>query len=100
MLDTPESCIEARNPLTSSATLMMGVDNGDIPPVIQPSSLDASGNTYDALSMARKRARDREGKGGYKIAGATGLEPATSGVTGQCSNQLNYRPATVLGGIL
>ena len=25
---------------------------------------DASGNTYDALSMARKRARNREGKGG------------------------------------
>ncbi len=27
------------------------------------------------------------------MAGRTGLEPATSGVTGQCSNQLNYRPA-------
>ena len=26
------------------------------------------------------------------VAGRTGLEPATSGVTGQCSNQLNYRP--------
>ncbi len=25
-------------------------------------------------------------------AGRTGLEPATSAVTGQCSNQLNYRP--------
>ena len=68
---------------------MTGVDNGDIPPVIQPSSLDASGNTYDALSMARKRARDREGKGGCKMAGATGFEPATSGVTDQRSNQLS-----------
>ena len=29
------------------------------------------------------------------LAGRTGLEPATSGVTGQCSNQLNYRPASV-----
>jgi hypothetical protein len=28
------------------------------------------------------------------MAGSTGLEPATSGVTGQRSNQLNYDPAT------
>ncbi len=28
------------------------------------------------------------------MAGRTGFEPATSGVTGQCSNQLNYRPAS------
>ena len=27
------------------------------------------------------------------MAGPTGLEPATSGVTGQRSNQLNYDPA-------
>ena len=26
------------------------------------------------------------------FAGRTGLEPATSAVTGRCSNQLNYRP--------
>lgn len=26
------------------------------------------------------------------MAGRTGLEPATSGLTGQRSNQLNYRP--------
>ncbi len=26
------------------------------------------------------------------MAGPTGLEPATSGVTGRCSNQLNYDP--------
>ena len=29
-----------------------------------------------------------------KMAERTGLEPATSGVTGQHSNQLNYRSAT------
>ena len=29
----------------------------------------------------------------------TGLEPATSGVTGQCSNQLRYIPMVGVGGI-
>ena len=29
----------------------------------------------------------------FEVAGATGLEPATSGVTGRRSNQLNYRSA-------
>ena len=32
-----------------------------------------------------------------KLAGPTGLEPATSGVTGRRSNQLNYDPAVVPG---
>ncbi len=30
---------------------------------------------------------------GESMAGVTGLEPATSGVTGQRSNQLSYTPA-------
>ena len=32
------------------------------------------------------------------MAGSTGLEPATSGVTGRRSNQLNYDPAWALLG--
>ena len=31
-----------------------------------------------------------------KITGLTGLEPATSAVTGRCSNQLNYNPKKCL----
>ena len=31
-----------------------------------------------------------------KMAGLTGLEPATSGLTGQRSNRLNYNPAAYL----
>ena len=30
----------------------------------------------------------------FFVAGSTGLEPATSGVTGQRSDQLNYDPET------
>ena len=41
----------------------------------------------------RKQADGRGGMGGWGCeTGATGLEPATSGVTGRRSNQLNYAP--------
>ena len=39
-------------------------------------------------------------KGGDKMAGVTRLELATSGVTGQRSNQLSYAPAICEGGKL
>ena len=51
--------------------------------------------------MSGHRSRDlrrhqhlREGKGSdeEEVAGTTGLEPATSDVTGRRSNQLNYVP--------
>jgi hypothetical protein len=41
----------------------------------------------DCAKPANKR-----GKFAGTLAGATGLEPATSGVTGRRSNQLNYAP--------
>ncbi len=38
-----------------------------------------------------RKQRPRLLRGVYEVAERTGLEPATSGVTGQHSNQLNYR---------
>ena len=42
--------------------------------------------------MATNREAPSNGRGFLILAGATGLEPATSGVTGRRSNQLNYAP--------
>jgi hypothetical protein len=47
----------------------------------------------DAFSSPSLRAEIRPLAGTSK-AGATGLEPATSGVTGRRSNQLNYAPGS------
>ena len=35
------------------------------------------------------------GKCGLRVAGETGLEPATFGVTSRCSSQLRYSPAEI-----
>jgi hypothetical protein len=43
----------------------------------------------------RKKAPSIATRGFYKMAQRTGLEPATPGVTGRYSNQLNYRCASV-----
>ena len=40
----------------------------------------------------RRRAVADEPRVAWQVAGVTGLEPATSGVTGQRSNQLSYTP--------
>jgi hypothetical protein len=46
------------------------------------------------MATTTTEARLRQATGPLCEAGATGLEPATSGVTGRHSNQLNYAPAT------
>ncbi len=48
--------------------------------------------THDGIPAVAQRPKTRP-KSGVTKAGATGLEPATSAVTGQRSNQLSYAPA-------
>jgi hypothetical protein len=45
------------------------------------------------VSQTQLRKAGKSGKFLKTLAGPTGLEPATSDVTGQRSNQLNYDPA-------
>jgi hypothetical protein len=47
---------------------------------------------FKAVSDARSNHTNSTGNAGVTITGATGLEPATSAVTGQRSNQLSYAP--------
>jgi hypothetical protein len=48
---------------------------------------------FTAVSQARSNPTKSTGNAGVTKAGATGLEPATSAVTGQRSNRLSYAPA-------
>src|SRR5690348_18206149 len=52
----------------------------------------------DAPKRARWWAAKGEADTVTQMAGVTGLEPATSGVTGRRSNQLSYTPAAALRG--
>ena len=47
-------------------------------------------------ALAQWTAEDR---GGRRLAERTGLEPATPGVTGRYSNQLNYRSVVGVAGL-
>ncbi len=48
----------------------------------------ANGGDGEFQPISHGKKESRQGL----MAGRTGLEPATSGVTGRRSNQLNYRP--------
>ncbi len=52
---------------------------------------------FKALDQARPTPPKTRPMSGVTKAGATGLEPATSGVTGRRSNQLSYAPAFCAG---
>jgi hypothetical protein len=65
------------------------------PPPPLPRSVSC-GNVVEARVTLRNRWSRRVRAG--KMAGWTGLEPATSDVTGRRSNQLNYHPAKVVWG--
>jgi hypothetical protein len=47
---------------------------------------------HHSLTLAKKKGLTRLANPLCLMAGATGLEPATFGVTGRRSNQLNYAP--------
>ncbi len=49
---------------------------------------------FKAIDEAKPKPPKADGKRGVTKAGATGLEPATSAVTGQRSNLLSYAPAS------
>ena len=48
---------------------------------------------FQVASEGRRQQHKADPDSGVTKAGATGLEPATSAVTGQRSNQLSYAPA-------
>ncbi len=58
-----------------------------------PGLVPAQDNVSGAIPM---EIRWEKRQGSRKMAGPTGLEPATSGVTGQRSNQLSYGPFVIL----
>lgn len=49
----------------------------------------------DCRTLAKEEIALKNQHPGKRVAGATGLEPAASAVTGQRSNQLSYAPAGV-----
>ena len=52
--------------------------------------------TLEDVQSKRSRHATRNCRWKKNLAGPTGLEPATSGLTGRRSNRLNYDPAVVL----
>jgi hypothetical protein len=72
-------------------------NNGDLHcySVVKPSQIHTFVRVVFALRAATKHeSRPMAAGESLNLAGPTGLEPATSGVTGRRSNQLNYDPAS------
>ena len=53
---------------------------------------DTRSNRTEKLKTSEDKVAPRKKRDGKKMAGAAGLEPVTSAVTGQRSNQLSYTP--------
>ena len=57
----------------------------------RPAGSRAGGSLHSAVFAAQKQKRPILANEAFYLAERTGLEPATPGVTGRYSNQLNYR---------
>ena len=55
--------------------------------------VEGGSRPYGQSELKIKKAASQEAAFSILVADRTGLEPATSGVTGRHSNQLNYRSA-------
>ena len=65
-----------------------------LPPSLGPSPNTSPKGNGRMIERPRRYPDCHRGSAiGGDVAGVTGLEPATSGVTGQRSNQLSYTPA-------
>ena len=97
-----------RPPLARCDSLKKHRQYTERPPAVNNKSALPSGRVrrfWQAAGPPGNRPRGSQGRHGAtavakgKMAGLTGLEPATSCVTGRRSNQLNYDPAPYMQGV-